>query len=142
MRYFLTLIRVNCNKKMKVIIIHIYIYLQCFPSLIRVNKHFMIVMIDKSDIDMYVVFSILDQSLVSTATIVPRREGEQNVARVKTWPSTAPSVTLVLKVLLRLLVMYQWNCEFEFFMWSPIGNVTWIYDFKIQVTGSTAWTIT
>lgn len=62
---------------------------------------------DKSDIDMYVVFSILDQSLVSTATIVPRREGEQNVARVKTWPSTAPSVTLVLKVLLRLLVMYQ-----------------------------------
>lgn len=49
---------------------------------------------------MYVVFSILDQSLVSTATIVPRREGEQNVARVKTWPSTAPSVTLVLKVLL------------------------------------------
>lgn len=107
MRYFLTLIRVICNKKMKVIIIHIYIYLQCFPSLIRVNKHFMIVMIDKSDIDMYVVFSILDQSLASTATTVPRREGEQNVARVKTWPSTAPSVTLVLKVLLRLLVMYQ-----------------------------------
>lgn len=49
---------------------------------------------------MYVVFSVFDQSLASSATTVPRKEGELNVARVKTWPSTAPSVTLVLKVLL------------------------------------------
>lgn len=45
-------------------------------------------------------FPIFDQSLASSVTTVPRMGGELNVARVKTWPSTAPSATLVLKVLL------------------------------------------